>query len=494
MSQFYSFIFEQMQEWDKEILITNKNKYTFRDLHSKVEEFIHLLQQYGDVKAKKIAILTPNLFPYLSLIIAINHLGGTVIPLNPQLKNDDLASILSFIEPNIVFTVEEVNGVPIKRIIKDSLTKNDISAVMFTFIEEGVEKEQLYGTKDSNIKEEIDFIVCTSGSTGLPKGIKLSARAIKKWTEALKWGLELEKRDQIFLTIPVTAAYGITWLLTCLHNRVQMVIPESFDMPIVLQLLRSNHCNKLNTTPSIFKGIYLFSKQLNIKSFENISLCALAGEQVNADLVETIKDIENCRIINSYGLSEQGVLMYTNDIRNDVVEWTMAKGNQYKVDNISENGIGELMIKTSYGFDGYYLNDGMTQEVLSKDGWFATGDLVTINEQGKIHIVGRKKHIIKKGGVQVIPAEIELFLNKHPKVANSAVVGVPHTVYGEEIFAFIVPKAECTLEEIFSYLRKNIANVKIPGNMMKISELPIIQGKVDKVTLRNRAIEYCAEE
>jgi acyl-coenzyme A synthetase/AMP-(fatty) acid ligase len=267
------------------------------------------------------------------------------------------------------------------------------------------------------------------------------------------------------------------------------VIPEALDMPIVMNLLKQNPCNKIATTPSIFKGIYLFAKNISPDSLKNFELGSLAGEQISDEFIKLMKDFQSCRLKNSYGLSEQGVLMFTNDIRSEVVEWSVADGNQYKVIDLSSDGVGELMFKTPFGFDGYYLNDELTREALTTDGWFYTGDLVRVNEQGKIEIVGRKKQLIKKGGVQVIPSEVEQVLNKHTKVSQSAVVGIPHSVYGEEIVAFIIAEDDLNLDDLFSFARERIANYKVPGKIIKIKEMPIIQGKLDKVTLRNIAME-----
>jgi acyl-coenzyme A synthetase/AMP-(fatty) acid ligase len=488
MSTFYDFIFGEKKDWDKEILITNINRYSILDLHSKVDEFIRILQQEGDLKGKKIGVLTPNIFDYFSLIIAVNKLGGTLIPLSHQYRNEDLTKVLDFIRPNIIFTVEEANGTPLKKMICEWIKNKNIFSTIFTFYGNEITKEVVLGKEEPLLTEEIDLIACTSGSTGVPKGVKLSVNSVEKWTNALISGVELKANDQIFLTIPITAPYGICWLLTCFQKRIQMVIPERFDMPIVLNLLKENHCNKIATTPSIFKAIYLFAKQLNPTSLNRIKLGFLAGEQIGDEFISLMMEFRGCRLINNYGLSEQGVLMFTNDIRNEVVEWTIAKGNHYKVRDISTDGVGELMINTQFGFDGYYLNEEMTCDALTIDGWFYTGDLVRMKEQGKIQFVGRKKQMIKKGGVQVIPGEVETVLNKHPKVIQSAVVGIPHSVYGEDIVGFILAEEDINLDELFTFAREKIATYKMPGRIIKINEMPIIQGKLDKITLRKMAM------
>jgi acyl-coenzyme A synthetase/AMP-(fatty) acid ligase len=489
MSTFYDLIFDKKKDWEKELLITNVRRYSLHDLHSKVDEWMNILRSEGELKGKKVAALIPNLADYFSLLIAVNKLGGTFIPLSHQYRNDDLSKILNLTRPNIIFTVKEQNGTAFYEMISSWVKTHLIQTTLYSYSDGEYEKELIQGNENPLISEKIDLIACTSGSTGVPKGIKLRVDPIDQWTKALVWGLELKETDRIFLTIPITAPYGICWLLTCFKNRIQMVIPEALDMPIVMNLLKQNPCNKIATTPSIFKGIYLFAKNISPDSLKNFELGSLAGEQISDEFIKLMKDFQSCRLKNSYGLSEQGVLMFTNDIRSEVVEWSVADGNQYKVIDLSSDGVGELMFKTPFGFDGYYLNDELTREALTTDGWFYTGDLVRVNEQGKIEIVGRKKQLIKKGGVQVIPSEVEQVLNKHTKVSQSAVVGIPHSVYGEEIVAFIIAEDDLNLDDLFSFARERIANYKVPGKIIKIKEMPIIQGKLDKVTLRNIAME-----
>jgi acyl-coenzyme A synthetase/AMP-(fatty) acid ligase len=491
MSTFYDLIFDIKKDWDKELLITNIGRYSLHDLHSKVDEWMNILRSEGELKGKKVAALIPNLADYFSLLLAVNKLGGTFIPLSHQYRNDDLTKVLNLTRPNIVFTIKEQNKIQFKDMVTDWAKTNYIQTTLFSYNNGVFEKEHIQGNEESLITEQIDLIVCTSGSTGVPKGIKYKVNSLELWTKAIVSGVELWQTDRIFLTIPITAVYGISWILTCLIHRIQMVIAEKFDVPIVINLLNDFPCNKMATTPSLFKAIYLFAKQISPITLNSFQLVVLAGELISDEFKALMKDFRGCRLINNYGLSEVGTLMYAkDDIRSKVVEgWSISDGVEYKVNSFSDDGIGELMIKSLMGFDGYYLNDELTREVLTTDGWFYTGDLVRINDLGHIEIIGRKKQLIKKGGVQVIPGEVEQVLNQHPKVLQSAVVGIPHSVYGEEVVAFIISEDDLNLDDLFSFVREKIANFKVPGKIIRINEMPITQGKLDRVTLRKIAMD-----
>jgi acyl-coenzyme A synthetase/AMP-(fatty) acid ligase len=491
LSTFYDLIFNEQTDWRKELLITNVNRYSLHDIHSKVEEFISILQSEGELKGKKVATLAPSLTEYISILIAVNKLGGTFIPLSPKFRTDDLTKVLDLTKPNLVFTSEEYQGTPFKQIIENWAIENINKTTLFTTVDGEYEKSLIKGNEDRIDVEDIDIIACTSGSTGAPKGLKLKIDSMAQWSkEAVRSSLQLHSSDRIFLTIPTTAPYGITWLLTGFQNGISMVVPENFDMPIVMKLLTTYPCNKISSSPSIFKGIYLFAKSINPEILSRIEICSLAGEPVKNDFISLISDLKKCQFNSCYGLSEQGILMYNHDIRSEVAEWSVCNDIEYKVVNVSADGNGELAFKTPYGFSGYYRNEQLTREVLTSDGWFYTGDLVRVNEHHKIEIVGRKKEMIKKGGVQVIPGEIEQILNQYPLVTQSAVVGIPHSVYGEEIFAFVVAAVNLNVEELFVFVRERIAGFKVPGKIKVIKEMPVIQGKLDKVTLKKIANEY----
>jgi acyl-coenzyme A synthetase/AMP-(fatty) acid ligase len=489
MATFYDLIFNDKSNWDKELLITNVNRYSLHGLHDKVEEFMTLLQAEGDLKGKRVAALIPNLPVYFSLLVAVNKLGGTFIPLSHQFRSEDLTNILNLTNPHIVFTVKEHNGSSFKEMIGKWAEENVLNTTLFLYDGQELTKQVIPGSENSLSTENIDLIVCTSGSTGVPKGIKLNVNIVEKWTEIIEEELKLRETDRIFLTIPVTGAYGIYWMLSGLKKRFQMILPETFDIPIVMNLLKEFHCNKFVSTPSIFKGIYLFAKRITPSSLNCFEMGCLAGEQISSEFIELMREFENCRIINHYGLSEQGPLLFSNDIRSDVVKLSVRNEIQYQVIDKTPEGIGEILFKSPYRFDGYYLNEELTNEVLATDGWFYTGDLVRVNERNEFNFVGRKKQMIKKGGVQVIPGEIETVLNQHSSVLQAAVVGIPHSVYGEDIVAFVVLKEDIYKDELFPFLRNRIAEFKVPGKIIKINELPIIQGKLDKVTLGKLAID-----
>jgi non-ribosomal peptide synthetase component E (peptide arylation enzyme) len=144
---------------------------------------------------------------------------------------------------------------------------------------------------------------------------------------------------------------------------------------------------------------------------------------------------------------------------------------------------GEFLIRTLAGFMGYYKQPDLTSELWTSDGWFLTGDLVRKNENHKLEIVGRKKDVIKKGGQQVVPGEVEKILLQHPNVKQAVVLGAPHSIYGEQVVAFAILYDESRVKELYPFCAERIARYKVPDTFEIVSDIPIMQGKTDKITL-----------
>jgi acyl-CoA synthetase (AMP-forming)/AMP-acid ligase II len=489
MSTFYDLFFAE-GGWNKTILTTNASSCTVADLHDRVEYYRTLLNKQGEVQGKKVGCLIPSVIDYTALMVAVNMEGGIFVPLSWQLRNDDLSNVLELIDPHVVFTVERLHGFSFGQVIRTWAQESQKETVLFIQPDSGERGDQptvIQGAKRELETEAIDVIACTSGSTGVPKGIKLTVDAIHHWTEANAAALGLTSADCVLSTIPASVPYGICWLLTAFRYRFHMVIPEWFDLPLIVQLAKNHLCNKAVSTPSLFKAIYRFAKSAAPSVIDHFEVCGLAGEPVNQEFISLVFGMKG-RLLSLYGLSEQGLLMYTNDIRSDVVKWTVCEGIQYKIDGVDSQGVGEILFHTPSAYSGYYKRPDLTREVYTEDGWFYTGDLVKVNEHQEIEIVGRKKELIKKAGQQVVPGEIEQILLQHPQIKQAAVVGVPHPVYGEQVVAFVVAAGELDIQDVYAFAAERIAGYKVPDVITRIDQMPINQGKLDKVTLRKWSV------
>jgi acyl-coenzyme A synthetase/AMP-(fatty) acid ligase len=461
---------------DEVVLSTFSSNYSSNDFKLSMENFMNILQ-HEDLTGKRIGLLIPSVFSYMSLVLAINELGGTIVPLSAQFRKEDLTAVLDSLDPHYVFTVDEVGGYSFADIFSSWSEKSGKITKIFTTKDYTNWEQKVYAGIIRPLQEDkMDFICFSSGSTGVPKGIVISVESLQVTSNLISNVNKLQPRDRLFFNIPPNTIFGISTLLSGVTNRLQMVFPDRFDLPEIVQLIADKKCNKILSTPSIFKTIYQVATVLNAQVLKNLEQVVLAGEMITEGIVEQFESMDNCEFVGFYGSSELGAVM-----RCDLpgkIEFTIIEGNEYKIKD------SELLIKSPATFSHYYQNPALTKEVFDLEGWFLTGDLVQETDESKISIIGRKKDMIKKAGQQVIPGEIEKVLMDHDQVIQAVVFGTPHPVFGEQVVAYVVTEGNDNMQELYEFCQKKIAKYKVPDIIEKVLEIPLIQGKVDKLTLR----------
>ncbi|HZG60955.1 MAG TPA: class I adenylate-forming enzyme family protein [Anoxybacillus sp.] len=482
----FNWLFDHVKDENKVIVSSQSGDYSYKDLLAEINKYESLLNQLGDIKGKRVAIIVPKLPAFLSISFAVNKLGGIFVPISPMLRSEDLMSILDLIQPHIVFSVDEVNQFSFKSRVLQWAENKQVSL----FLSPDCKNWNLHSFTGEIIpleEEPMTLIVCTSGSTGVPKGIVVHLEYFEKMIGGFNIPLSFHKEDHIFIMPPMTSMIGLCAIMVLMKENIHVLTTESYSIPDVLRLMQNHKINKIFTSPSLFRAIYLFAQNTNASFLDYLALVMLAGEPVTDDFIKLIKNL-NCKIIITYGMSEVGGLLYSPlDIR-EGIEWHQLSGVEYKLKDQNDEGIGEIAFKLDIPFGGYYKRPDLTKEVFD-DGWFLSGDLGRINDEQKLEIVGRKKDMIKKGGQQIIPGEVEKIIANHPQVKKAVVVGIPHQVYGEQVIAFVQGDASLTKQEIYHYLTDKLARFKVPDEILFIEEFPIIQGKVDKITLRKIAIQ-----
>jgi acyl-coenzyme A synthetase/AMP-(fatty) acid ligase len=458
------------------VLSTFSNNYSANDIKNLTENYLNLLKN-EDLTGKRVGLLIPHVGSYLSLVLAINDLGGTIVPLSSQFRKEDLNAVLETLDPHYVFTVDNVDGYSFVDIFASWAEKSGKETKVFmTDNYTNWYHKQYTGSKRPLLEEKIDFILCSSGSTGVPKGIVVSVEKLQFSFEIIMNVNKIQSRDRVFMNAPTTSYFGICALMCGIYSGSQVLFPDRFDLPNIVKLLSEKKCNKILSTPSIFKSIYQVANILNPSVLKNLELVSLTGEMITEGIVDQFTMLHDCEFTGMYGTTEIGGAMYC-DLR-DKIEFTVAAGIEYKV---IEN---ELLLKSPAAFSHYYKNPALTKEAFDSKGWYLTGDLVQETDSHKIAIIGRKKEMIKKAGQQVIPGEIEKVLMEHEQVIQAVVIGVPHPVFGEQVVAYVVTEEIESMQELYEFCQKKIAKYKVPDFIESVREIPLSQGKVDKLALR----------
>jgi fatty-acyl-CoA synthase/long-chain acyl-CoA synthetase len=298
--------------------------------------------------------------------------------------------------------------------------------------------------------------------------------------------------------MPLFHYAGILTAVATLCVGGKLVLQERFAPHLTLALLASERATGMVGVPTMY---HLMVQVPNLAQFDLSALreVVTGAAPCPPDLIKAVDARMGVKMCNAYGLTESGMLSFPSLSDPDAARIATVGRHMARVElrivddqrrSVPAGQPGEIAARTPYALKEYHNRPDATAAVLDSDGWFYTGDVGMLDEQGYLHIMDRKSDMIIRGGINVYPAEIEYFLMTHPGVQMAAIVGVPGSVGGERVWTFIVPKEGATLtaEQILDYCRGQIAAYKVPDEVRFVAELPMTATrKVQKFVLREQA-------
>jgi long-chain acyl-CoA synthetase len=445
----------------KTAIIADDRAMTWSELDSFASGFARDLSRQGVVAGDRVAILLPNGIEFVVAFLAVLKLGATPAPLNPQVKEEELAAFKADLRPKL------------------SIDRVVMSAGSWRTVEES-------GAPS--------LILYTSGSTGRPKGAVFSHDALTfanhSWAEPV---MGLTADDTVLVAVPLAHSLGLNGgLLAPLLTGATIVILERFTPEAVFAAIKKHRVTVLPGVATIFRRL-LNSAAFAECDFSSVRRVIAGAAPCPWELAVEWREKSGARIVRGYGMTElfRPLSFRANDL-NDVPNavGSAVPGVEIKVevDAGASDNIGELWIKSPAMMDGYLDAPDETSEVIA-NGWFKTGDLATVSSDGYVQIVGRKRERILRGGYSVFPQEVEAVLVSHPAVAEAAVIGVADADLGEEVAAFVSLKRTERLssEELHDYCKEHLARYKYPRRIHILVELPKgPTGKILKSALREK--------
>jgi long-chain acyl-CoA synthetase len=492
---------------NKEALVTEEQSFTYQEIEALSTSIAANLQKNcGVKKGDRIAVFIGNRFQFPLVVFACAKLGAIMVPVNVNLSADEALYILRDSKPKVLIYEHEYFG-KIEKI--KSKSEELISIEKNTFVIDGVDTfMQLMMDKQSlepvSIKEEDSaFIMYTSGTTGRPKGAVISHVNIIHSLMSYKNVFQTDSSMNTLIAVPMFHVTGlIGQLLHMFYIGGTVHSMKRYQNDTYIHLILKYKIKFIFNVPTIFIMLSRNDEFQN-KSFDFVEKVAFGGSPIYQQTFNLLKEsFPNAELHNAYGATETSSPATLMPITYDKSKITSV-GLPVPVADIQvvnsdgekcqTNEEGELYIKGPMIIKEYWNNPKANEESFT-GGYWHSGDIGTIDDEGFVYIRDRKKDMINRGGEKIFSIEVEDILKSHPDVVEAAVIGEPDPVFGERVKAFVVgPKLkEEDLQTLQEYCKQRLAKYKVPEEFEIIDSLPRnASGKILKNSLKNRGNSSC---
>ena len=503
---------------DMEALVFQDQRFSYKEINDKADRLAIQLVKMGVKKGDVVALLIGNKPEIIICGFACFKIGAMMLPLNFYYKDAELKYIIGNSGASTLIVTDKFQKFnyaeripslkpdladPKRIIVIGKPTLSDYFS--FSDVLEAPSDEKSYDLFNKNkalLNEDDDaFLVYTGGTTGLPKGVLVSHRGRysvdKSWTDVLG----IKPNDRFLLAMPLFHLLPWHIVVGAFIKGATVILTEVFNPKESLALIEAEKITFLLGVPTVY--FYLCADP-DIEKYDLSSLrMGITGGAVfpKERFEEAEKKLGGFRLLNYFGLTEAAgdVTTVTLDDPKELAETTVGRaipGFELRIVDddrkpVPVNEEGEIAVKAPW-FKGYYKNPEATKETFDSEGWLYTGDTGKVDKNGYVTYIGRIKEMFVSGGNNIYPVEIELVIQKHPKVVDAIVVPVPDEMQGEVGMAYIVPKPGESLskDELITYCKKELATVKIPKEFVFEESLPLTDvGKVDRKTLKKDAID-----
>lgn len=497
-------------------LICSHQNYraTYEEFYEQTSQVAKAILHLGAKPGDRVGIWSPNRYEWVLLQYATARIGVILVNINPAYRTSELIFVLNQSQIKYIFASLSFKTSNYKKMVEDAreFTSTLVDEVFFDENWDDFLKGAAHISDEElqNYENQIQFddpvnIQYTSGTTGFPKGVTLSHHNILNNGYFIGIRLHYTEKDRVCIPVPFYHCFGmVIGNLCCTAHGSTMVIPnDSFDPQLTLEVVEKEKCTSLYGVPTMFIATL---HELDLKNYDLSSLRTgvMAGAVCPPEVMKRVENQMNMKEVTiCYGMTETSPVSTQTKIGtpfekqihsvgtiHDHLEIKIINPETGKIVNRGENG--ELCTRGYSVMLKYWDNPEATHQVLDSARWMHTGDLAMMDEEGYIHISGRIKDLIIRGGENISPKEIEDFLYQYPNVLDAQVIGVPSEKFGEEVMAWIKVREGFSLteEELVNFCKGQIAHYKVPKYWKFVQEFPMtISGKVRKVEMREMAIK-----
>ncbi|MEU1521488.1 FadD3 family acyl-CoA ligase [Nocardia rhamnosiphila] len=457
---------------DTEAVVDGDLRWSYRELVDRIRRAAGSFAESGIGKGDRVAVWAPNSAEWIVAALGLMTAGGVLVPVNTRFKAEEAADVIRRSGARALLVQKGFlgadypapPGVPVYDLKSDFLTG-------------GAPFERAVAGTD------IADIIYTSGTTGRPKGVMMNhrqtLRLYSEWCDLA----DLRHGDRYLMVNPFFHTFGLkAGIVSSLVRGATMLPVPVFDVDRVIELVETERITMLPGPPTLYHSLLEYRGARDISS---LRAAVTGAADIPVDLIRRIREELPFRsIMTGYGLTEAGTA--TASRPGDTFEQiATTAGSACDGIELRIADDGEVLIRGYSVMQGYLDDPEATAAAVDADGWLHTGDLGSLDDGGRLKVIGRKKDMYIVGGFNAYPAEIEGFLLEHPAVAQAAVIGVPDERMGQVGKAFVVARGQLGEAELIAWARERMAGYKVPRSVVFLDELPLnATGKVVKDQLR----------
>ena len=487
---------------------------TYTEFYEQVTAVAKGLIALGVKSGDRVGIWSPNCYEWTLLQYATAKIGAIMVNINPAYRTSELIYVINQSCLSYIFSAIQFKTSHYKKMIEDAREFTDTlrkevywGESWEYFLAQGkkVSDEKLQSYEAKVQFDDPVNIQYTSGTTGNPKGVTLTHHNILNNAYFIGIRMNYTDKDKVCIPVPFYHCFGmVIGNLCCTAHGATMVIPnDSFDATKTLEAVERERCTSLYGVPTMFIS-ELYTLDRHPYDLSSLRTGVMAGALCPPEIMKRVKEQMNMHEITiCYGMTETSPVSTQTRIGVPFEKQIHSVGTiqdhiEIKIINPETKAIvprgesGELCTRGYSVMLKYWNSPQATAQVIDEQRWMHSGDLAMMDEDGYIHISGRIKDLIIRGGENISPKEIEDFLYTYEGVMDAQVIGVPSKKFGEEVMAWIKPNEGVTLteEELRNFCKDRIAHYKVPRYWKFVNEFPMtISGKIRKVEMREIAAE-----
>jgi long-chain acyl-CoA synthetase len=446
---------------DKGALVDSGGSLTYRELQEQVKKVAEVLTLRQVQPLHRVALLCHDSIDYVVLSLAVLSLDAAIVPIAPDLMSDERQSIPERMDVHFILADITLLATPSESRLPSSLGLGRTISL--------TPRATLPETRDHYVEMRPAFIRFSSGTTGASKGVVLSHETIRDRTDAANDGLQITPEDNIAWVLSMSFHFVVTILLF-LRKGATIIICGNPILDAMSQALKNYPITLIYASPIHYR-LLTTSTAITPEQFKTVRLAVSTAVRLPEQVARDFFNRFAIHLAEAYGVIEVG-LPFLNQQTGEFRPGRLGKPLPAYTVRCGEDG--SVYLRGKGLFDGYF-SPWTPYPLRAVDGWFDTGDLGELDQEGSLTLIGRVKAVINFAGMKIFPQEVEEVLNQHPAIAESLVYGEPHAEYGQLPCAQVVlaPGINTLNEqELLTFCKKHLATHKIPKSFRCVDQLP----------------------